>query len=204
MHVLASIVTIYTRKVEVGLLLIFPLMLSHSGRWKAIFWKSSYQSLPCVDTPRNIWPPFSPPCCKYISKLSGRGTNCGYVGNCGDRNKEREHIFTWSTALQCETRANKSKFPGWSTISSYLLALERKLRGRIRSDIWRLYNVQCQSEMPLHFKVLNTAQVKNEMQMLQMFPLGFEMLWQPMVYETSLQWLAAFHNLASLRGVWVW
>ena len=78
----------------------------------------------------------------------------------GDRNKERELIFTWPTALQCETRANKSKFPGWSTISSYLLALERKLRGRIRSDIWRLYNLQCQSEMPLLFKIGDSPSVK--------------------------------------------
>ena len=28
-----------------------------------------------------------------------------------DRSKEREHIFTRPTALQCETRADNSKFP---------------------------------------------------------------------------------------------
>ena len=97
---LASIVTIYTRKVKVGMLLIFPLMLSHSGRWKAIFWKSSYQSLPCVDTPRNIWPPFSLTCCKYISKLiiSCKGTKCRWA--IGTRRESK------SFALQCEIIQN--------------------------------------------------------------------------------------------------
>ena len=144
LHVLASIVTIYTRKVKVGLLLIFPLMLSHSGRWKAIFWKSSYQSLPCVDTPRNIWPPFSLTCCKYISKLSScRGTKSGCAIGARKENLSlpgRLHSSVRNVQINQNSLAEALFLP---TGLPGPWALERRLKGRIRTDIRRLYNLQC-------------------------------------------------------------